>query len=118
VSARAERLAKLAEKFYIAVLDEDAARQAASTEDLWEYLHGESHIDRWVAVTYHDGETGGSHFVKTFETRQQAEDYTVEHTTDDMFTEVPIAVVDLDDDIAPHGKIYLLEKLIPIYAKE
>ncbi len=111
---RKERLSALAEQYYIPVREEQNHYDSASEEDFAEYLHGHVHIDRWVAVTYHDGEA--SHFhVKTFPTREQAEEYTIEHVTDDIFTEVPIAVVDLDDAIGPAGKVYELKKLIPIF---
>jgi len=112
---REAALTALAEHYDIPVLDENEARCAASTEDLWEYLHGEYHIDRWVSVTYHDGENGGTHYVKTFTTRTAAENYTVQYVSDDIFAEAPIAVVDLDDPIEPHGKVYRLLQLIPVY---
>lgn len=111
---RRERLIKLAELYYIPVREEQDHYDSASEEDFAEYLHGHVHIDRWVAVTYHDSEA--SHFyVKTFPTREQAEQHTIEYVSDDIFTETPIAVVDLDDPIEATGKVYRLMNLIPIF---
>ncbi len=118
MSMRKESLRQLAAHFEIPIRDSIEDCESSSTEDMWLYLAGEQFIERWAAVTYHDGEQGGLHYIKTFANRQEAEDYTVEYVTDDIFTEAPIAVVDLDDPVRTYGKIYPLEKLIPIYAKE
>ena len=110
--ARKARLTQLAAKYWIEIPDPEADHyDNVATEDLAEYLDGDIHIDRWVAVTLHDS---NSFFVKTFPTREQAEAYTIEYINDDLFTEAPVAVVDLDVD-EPCGKIYLLRELIPIF---
>lgn len=114
---RKQSLANLARKHDIPQCDSIEACNSSSEEDLLEYLSGEVHIDRWVAVTYNDSE-GGFYYLKTFPTRERAEEYTIEHVSDDIFTESPIAVVDLDDPITAHGKIYRLLKLIPVYERE
>ena len=109
---RKARLTQLAERYWIEIPDPDAEHyDSAATEDLAEYLCGDIHTDRWVAVTLHDST---SYFVKTFPTREQAEAYTIEYINDDLFTEAPVAVVDLDADEAC-GKIYRLRELIPIF---
>ena len=56
--------------------------------------------------------------MKTFPTRRQAEQYTVEYVSDDIFVESPHAIVDLDDEREPWGKLYRLVKLIPEYASD
>jgi len=111
---RRKKLAALGSKFFIELRDEIEECDSASEEDLWEYLRGDKWIDPWVAVTYHDGDSS-HYYLKTFATRREAEDYTIEHVTDDIFTESPVAVVDLDDPTEPWGKEYRLLRLIAIY---
>ncbi len=112
---RKDKLHLLAEHYDIPIQDRVEDCVSSSEEDLLEYLDGEWHIDRWVAVTYHDGDNGGVHYLKTFQTREAAAEYTVEHVTDDIFIESPVALVDLDDNVEPYGRIYRLKELIPIY---
>lgn len=113
-SKRKERLRRLAVHYRIPIRDEIDQCVTSSEEDLLEYLEDEWHIDRWVSVTYNDSE-GGIHYLKTFQTRDAAAEHSVEYVTDDIFTESPVALVDLDDPVEPFGKVYRLKKLIPIY---
>lgn len=110
---RKERLRRLAVHYWIDTEKRDHY-DSASAEDLAEYLYGGTHIDQWVAVTYHGGDSS-HYYLKTFPTRKQAEEHAIEYVTDDLFTEVPISVVDLDDPVEPYGKVYRLKKLIPIF---
>lgn len=109
---RRDRFITLAEQYWIRVpTPEQETFETSSEEDVAEYLYSDLKIDRWVAVTYHDN----IHYLKTFPTRQQAEERSIEYVTDDIFTESPVGIVDLDDPATPYGKLYRLTKLIPVF---
>ena len=115
---RREKLRRLwVEKLFMRDPGEEAARSTGE-EDFANYMEGNEQIERYVAVT----STGGAHgdglhyFVKTFPHMDDAVEYTVEHIADDIFVEIPVAVVDLDlDRQDEYGTYYPLKRVDPVY---
>lgn len=121
-STRAERLERLAVWYGIAIRDTIDDCENSAEEDVFSYLyHGDPGFDaeeihRWCAVT----SVGEHHYLyPLYDERGEAEEKTVEYPDDNIYTESPVAVVDLDGtDIFPdenRGRVYRLVKLVPVF---
>lgn len=107
---RRENLIALAERYQIAVPSEEQTYFVYSgEEDLAELLYGEEPLLRWACVTQHDDYA----YITLHDTREQAEARGVEYVTDDLFSESPMAVADLDT-----GKLYGIVALIPVFEND
>jgi hypothetical protein len=120
---RANKLAALATHYGIAIRTTIDDCRSSAEEDLFFHLfHGEDGeeaepINRWCAVTA-AGE--GTFLYPLYADREDAEARTVEYPADDIFSESPVAIVDLDDDAetmdgARMGLIYPLVKLVAVF---
>ena len=114
---RAEKLRALADVYGIAVRERIEDCENSAEEDLLLHLfHGDpgddaEPISRWCAVTA-SGEY--TYLYPRYETRAEAEAKTVEYPDDDIYSESPVAVVDLDGE-GEAGTVYRLKKLIAVF---
>lgn len=68
-------------------------------EDPRPYFSGEKELAPWVCVTVNYSSHGYAKyfFLPTFATSKEAAERAVEYVQDDLFEELPVAVVNLDD---------------------
>lgn len=110
-----DRLKALALKYWISVPEDPEQAENADVENLWGMIYGDDVPDRWATVT----QTGGgqpAYFIKTYPTRKQAENASIEYVTDDLYSEFPAALCDLFYGDEPWGKLLPVTKLIPVFA--
>lgn len=62
-------------------------------EDVRPYISGDSLCEQFLCITLHDDKP---YFLPDFGNRDGAELRAVEYINDDLFSEIPLAVVDLD----------------------
>lgn len=86
---RRDRLAALLAEYQQVATDYDAGEE----EDPRPYLSGETPCGRFVCVTDHESKI---FFLPTFATAEIAMARAVEYVHDDIWPELPVAVVDLD----------------------
>lgn len=91
---RSERLLKLIESYGHTPHDYDEGEE----EDPRPYISGEKACERWCCVTVNFTSHGKPKwfFLPIFAERDAAELRAVEYAGDDIFEELPVAVVDLD----------------------
>lgn len=91
---RLDRFAALIAEYHQSPEDYDEGEE----EDPRPYFTGEAELSRFVCVTVNYSSQGHAKFffLPTFEERDAAELRAVEYAQDDIFEELPVAVVDLD----------------------
>lgn len=111
------KLIALAERYWIEVRETQDACTGVNEEDLWELLNHVQALQRWVSVTQVGGGADNQRFfLKTFGSREAAEDYALENFGDDMFAEFPKAICDLDAVVEPWGKLYVVQHVTVTYS--
>ena len=108
---RIERFRQLALYYGITAWDDVANATSSAEEDVALYLSGEDghEIARWIAVT--QGGEPLSVFLKCFGEREHAERYANSYILNDIFSEAPLAIVDIDSNEKPWGKVYKVTKI-------
>jgi hypothetical protein len=92
--SRADRLKALLEEYQQNPTDYDEGEE----EDPRPYLSGEEECEEWCCVTVNYTSHGNAKyfFLPTFGNRHGAEHRAIEFVEDDLFEELPVAVVNLD----------------------
>lgn len=85
---RLKALKELCEKHYL-----DPNDQNTAAEDIAPYLDGEEEINEWAAVTRNNDIT---YVYPIFDNAEDAKDRATEHIIDDIYSEQPVEVVNLD----------------------
>lgn len=68
-------------------------------EDLRPYFNGERSPERYVCVTVNYSSHGeAKHFFLLFPSARQAKERAMEYAQDSLFEELPVAVIDLDEE--------------------
>lgn len=90
---RLDRFAALIAEYHQSPEDYDAGEE----EDPRPYFDGSRELERYALVTVNYSSHGSAKFFfLAFDTRAEAESRGIEFATDDIFEELPVAVVDLD----------------------
>lgn len=89
---------ELADKYGIRVVGADETAFSAAEEDLRDILSSPT-IDRYVSIT----RSGEFYYLRTWGTRQQAEEYAAGNVLDTIYPELPVAIIDLisGDELRP-----------------
>jgi len=105
-----EHFTALCLKFWIPLILE-GPWENSSAEDAAEVLRGDRDLFRWAAVTRHDD----VFYIRTFTTWDDAVAHSVEYVGDDIFSETPVAICDLESMEEPWGKLHMLTSLTPVF---
>lgn len=93
MSARHDAIRALADEFYIAY---EGPERTSSDEDIRELLDAE-HLPQWAAITTAGQGEDQVWYIYACETQREAQKRAFEHLGDDIYAEMPVAVVDLDN---------------------